>query len=643
MSAIFAAAGGAPFTAAELERAIRDSARRGADRVETRIADGAGLAAGRYEWELATTSPGPIVIDDGIRIVVADASVYYRDELRRSIRGATADRPFAWSGESAGHLILDAYRAWGSECARHLEGDYAFAIWDRESRSLTAARDFVGSRPLYYGRDGSRVVVASLASVVAQRIPERGALDVAALGASVAGMFNLGTETSYLGVSVVPAGHTLTVGRDGDVRLRQHWEPPVIGRRRSSFEEGAEELRALLTASVRERLTPNGTTALWLSGGWDSSAILACATRILGENADGRKLVVVSMSYPEGNLGREDEAIQSVADRLGVDVSWVRIDDVPLLPPDPAREAAERDLPFAHAFEMWSRAMVARSRELGAHTVLTGTGGDELFAGTNLYLCDLLRRGSLASLMLDWYRIRGRRLDKFHERVVHPLLASRPGHRDLAWPGPFEQRVAPPVREDFVRRHRLREREREAAPYGRYPTLNSTEQYWSVTAPMFPRIRATLTETQLRAGVTARTPFLDDRLYRFAMSRAREERVTARETKRLLRHAMRGILPDAFLAPRPRRTGVTTQYMRDAMRGPARALFDDVFRRPLLAELGIVDGAHMQQEWRRYAESGEGLGLRLFELLQTELWLRAHAGSDAGASEPAVAAPAAVS
>ena len=643
MSAIFAAAGGAPFSADELERAIRDSARRGADRLEVRVAEGAGLAAGRYAWEVETTSPGPIVVDDGIRIVVADASIYYRDELRRRIRAATADRPFAWNGESAGQLILDAYRAWGSDCARHLEGDYAFAIWDRESHTLTAARDFVGSRPLYYGRDGARVLVASLAGVVAQRTPERGAIDVAALGASVAGMFNIGAETSYLGVSVVPAGHTLTAGRDGNVTLRQHWEPPTLGGSRSSFDEGAEEARALLTASVGERLAPNGTTALWLSGGWDSSAILACATRILRERPDGRKLVVVSMSYPVGNLGREDEAIQTVADRLGVDVSWVQIDDVPLLPPDPAREAAERDLPFAHAFEMWSRAMVTRSRELGAHTVLTGTGGDELFAGTNLYLSDLLRRGSFASLALDWYRIRGRRLDKFHERVVHPMLAARPGHRDLAWPGPFEQRISGSVREDFVQRHRLREREREGAPYGRYPTLNSIEQLWSVTAPMFPRIRATLTESQLRAGVTARTPFLDDRLYRFAMSRAREERVTARETKRLLRHAMRGILPDAFLAPRPRRTGVTTQYMREAMRGSARALFEDVFRRPLLAELGIVDAARLQQEWRQYAESGEGLGLRLFELLQTELWLRARNPSEADATEPAIAAPVAVS
>ena len=643
MSAIFAAAGGAPLAEEELARAIRDSARRGADRVETRAAEGAWLAAGRFAWEAETTTAGPIVVDDGTHIVVADASIYYRGDLRQAIREATAGRPFPWSGESAGHLILDAYRAWGADCARHLEGDYAFALWDRESRTLIAARDFVGSRPLYYGRDGARVVVASLAAVVAHRIPERGAIDVTALGASVAGLFNLGVETSFLGVSMVPAGHTLTVGRDGNVAVKQHWEPPTLGGRRSSFDEGAEELRALLTASVGERLTPNGTTALWLSGGWDSSAILACATRLLREKPDGRKLVVVSMSYPVGNLGREDEAIQSIAERLGVDVSWVQSGDVPLLPPDPAREAAERDLPFAHAFEMWSRAMVARSRELGAHTVLTGTGGDELFAGTNLYLSDLLRRGSLASLALEWYRIRGRTLDKFHERVVHPLRAARASHRDLARPGPFEQRVGPPVREDFVRRHRLREREREAAPYGRYPTLSSTEQLWSVTAPMFPRIRATLTETQLRAGVTARTPFLDDRLYRFAMSRPREERVTARETKRLIRHAMRGILPDAFLAPRPSRTGVTTQYMREAMRGPARTLFDDVFRRPLLAELGIVDAARLQEEWRRYAESGEGLGLRLFELLQTELWLRAHTKSDVGASEPVVAAPLAVS
>jgi asparagine synthase (glutamine-hydrolysing) len=641
MSAIFAAAGGAPLSAAALESAVRDMASRGAERIEARAVDGAGLAGGRFAWELES-APDPIVVDDGVRVVTADASIYYRDDLRRAIRDATLDRPFAPSGDSAAALILDAYRAWGRDCARHLEGDYTFVVWDREAQTLTAARDFSGSRPLYYGRDGDRLIVASFASVVARHTPHRGEIDLAALGASVAGLFNVGTETSYRGVSLLPVGHTLTMTRDGRADVRQHWEAPTLVDRPASFDDGAEELRALLTASVDERLTENGTTALWLSGGWDSSSILACATRILRDRPANRTLVVVSMSYPVGNLGREDEAIRSVADRLGVDVTWVQSEDVPLLPPDPAAEAGERDLPFAHAFEMWSRAMVARSRALGARTILTGTGGDELFAGTNLYLSDLLLRGAWLELATEWYRMRGRTLRGFGERVVQPALASRPSHRDLAQPGPFEQKDFSLIDDAFVRRQRLREREREAAPYGRYPTLSSTEQLWSVTTPMFPRIRSTLTAAQLRAGVTPRTPFLDDRLYRFAMSRPRRERVTARETKRLLRHAMRGILPDAFLAPRPERTGVTTQYMRESMRGPARALFDAVFERPLLAELGIVDGSRLRAEWRRYAESGHGLGHRLYELLQTELWLRAHHGVGANAPTPTDAAPVAV-
>jgi asparagine synthase (glutamine-hydrolysing) len=642
MSAIFAAAGGTPLSADALQSAVRAMASRGAERIEARVVEGAGVAGGRFAWELES-APDPIVVDDGVRVVTADASIYYRDDLRRAIRDATLDRPFAPSGDSAAALILDAYRAWGRDCARHLEGDYTFVVWDRETHTLTAARDFSGSRPLYHGRDGDRLIVASCASVVARHTPHRGEIDLAALGASVAGLFNVGAETSYRGVSLLPVGHTLTMARDGRTELRQHWDAPTIVDRPASFDEGAEELRALLAASVDQRLTENGTTALWLSGGWDSSAILACATRILRERPAKRKLVVVSMSYPVGNLGREDEAIRSVADRLGVDVTWVQSDDVPLLPPDPAADAGERDLPFAHAFEMWSRAMVARSRSLGARTILTGTGGDELFAGTNLYLSDLLLGGAWVELAMEWYRMRGRTLRGVRERVIQPALASRPGHRDLAQPGPFEQKDFSLLDEAFVRRHRLRERERDAAPYGRYPTLSSTEQLWSVTTPMFPRIRSTLTSAQLRAGVTPRTPFLDERLYRFAMSRPRPERVVARETKRLLRHAMRGILPDAFLAPRPERTGVTTQYMRESMRGPARALFDAVFERPLLAELGIVDGARLRAEWRQYAESGQGLGHRLYELLQTELWLRAHGATGAGAPAATDAAPVAVS
>jgi asparagine synthase (glutamine-hydrolysing) len=264
MSGIFAAAGGAPLAADALERAVRGMGTRGAELIDVGVAEGAGVAAGRFAWEAESTAPGPVVVDDGVRLVAADASIYYRVDLRAAIRSATASRPFAPGGDSAAQLVLEAYRAWGVDCARHLEGDYTFVVWDRETRMLTAARDFVGTRPLYYGRDGARIIVASRASVVAAHTPHRGQIDVGALGASIAGLFNVGPETSYLGVSVLPVGHTLTVGPDGVVQVRQHWDAPTIVDRRASFDEGAEELRALLTASVDQRLTDGGTTAIWL-------------------------------------------------------------------------------------------------------------------------------------------------------------------------------------------------------------------------------------------------------------------------------------------------------------------------------------------------------------------------------------------
>ena len=641
MSAIFAVVGGEPMSAADLQRALLEMATRGAERIDCRGGEAAGVAAGRFEWEMETSS-GPLVVDDGDRVVVLDGSLYYRDALRRAIAGASAGHIADLAGDSAGHLLLGAYRAWGVDCARHLEGDFAFALWDREAQRLVCARDIFGTRPLFYGRNRDRVIVASMATTVARRSEHGGALDLGAIGESLSGAFNLGEDTAYRGVAVVPVGHTLVVTREGKVTIQPHWDAPA-GRAASSFEEGAEELRALLTDAVDERMAERGPTALWLSGGWDSSALFACSQRALGRRATPREIALVSMSYPVGNLGREDEAILTVAERYGATVNWCQSDDVPLFPPDVALEAAQRDLPFAHAFEMWSRTMGARSRSLGARVVLTGTGGDELFAGSNIYLADLLRRGAWASLALDWYHIRGRTLNGFRERVLHPALTARDGGTDLTKPGAFEQRLMPWLRDDFVARHRLRERERAKAPYGRRPTLSDTEQIWGLTAPMFSRIRSTLAAAQMRAGIVNRSPFLDLRVLRFALGRPRQERVTARETKRLLRRAMKGLLPDEFLAPRPARTGITTQYMREQLRGPARPLIDAAFERPVLAELGILDADRLHADWRKYLETGQGLALSFYDVYQTETWLRAHLGAGSGHELRAEAAGSVVS
>ena len=274
--------------------------------------------------------------------------------------------------------------------------------------------------------------------------------------------------------------------------------------------------------------------------------------------------------------------------------------------------------------------MGARSRALGARIVLTGTGGDELFAGSNIYLVRSAAPRGVAQLALEWYRIRGRTLNGFRERVVHPALAARDGgHRDRESPRSVRAEAAPLVSRRLRRADiACASASAPRAPYGRYPTLSATEQLWGVTTPMFSRIRSTLAAAQMRAGITNRSPFLDRRVHRFALGRPRHERVTARETKRLLRHAMKGLLPDEFLAPRPARTGDhDAVHARAAARPRAAALRCGV-RAAGARRAGHRGCRSPPDEWRAVPRDRAGpRPAASTSCLQTEIWLRAHLGA----------------
>ena len=112
---------------------------------------GATLAVARHPWEMSPSFSGDaLVVTDGDLAVVADASIYYRDDLRAALARAHV----GVTGPSASHLILAAYRAWGADCAARLEGDFAFVIWDALTHTVVAARDFSGKRTLYYSERG---------------------------------------------------------------------------------------------------------------------------------------------------------------------------------------------------------------------------------------------------------------------------------------------------------------------------------------------------------------------------------------------------------------------------------------------------------------------------------------------------------
>jgi asparagine synthase (glutamine-hydrolysing) len=617
--------------------AVLGAVRRGSARSEVWSDAAVALGVARYDWELADGWSGrALVVSDGDLAVAADASIYYRQELRRALH----DAGVRVTGETPSHLILAAYRAWGDRCAERLEGDYAFVVWDAAAERALCARDLGGKRPLYYAAVGAGLTAAS---AIGGALAHPGCphdLDLVALANDAAGLFAVEAATCYRAVRALPAGCTMT-WRAGEVHVRRHWSPPpVVEAHGFGFDEAAEELRSILGHAVEERLAPGGPTSVWLSGGWDSTAVFASGERVLRERRTGAHLQAVSMSFPPGDPGREDELIHDVAAHWGSPVRWLDIRGVPLLD-CPEERAAGRDEPFAHAFEMMNRALAAGSRTAGSRVAFDGVGGDQLFQVSEVYLADLLRAGRWPTLAREWRGkgLSGRGPRTFFRWAVQPLLphplldaaAFLRGGRPLR--GYLERTPPSWIDRRFAAEHRLAARERRAAPArgGRRPSAYET--HWFLSYPYFPRAFAAVAGFALEEGVELRSPLYDRRVIEFALTRPRAERSQGPETKRLLRAAMAGLLPAHVLAPRRRRTGVTGGYLARSLRREQAASLDAVFGSSmLLAELGIINAPELRRNWCTYLQQGGGgLGVALFLTFQVELWLRARLGGGRGA------------
>lgn len=611
---------------APLQGALERLARLGGHDERVWSGEGALLAVTRKPWELEPELSGPVLLLEGRDLVVAaDASLYDRAGLTQALaaRGVTP------SGTTPTHLLEAAYRAWGPALVDHLVGDYAFAIWDRRLHRLTAARDPLGMRPLFVTALEDRVAVSSSSGALAELSGRVDRLNLACLGAQVAGMvWGNGTDTAFEGVNPLPAGHRLT-WEAGRTRIERFWQPPLApDARPSSANDAAQELRELLRTAVAERMGP-GTTAVWMSGGWDSTAVFAAGQHALSP-AERHRLRPISISYPADDPGCEDEFIAQASAHWQVEPHWIKSDGIPLLEGLEDRAAAS-DEPPAHLYELWNRALAAGTRAVGAHIALDGCGGDNLFQVSDVLLADLLRTGRLAAFAR---RAGARRAYgwKYVARVgILPLLPDavlRTGERVAGRriPRHFMERAPVAwVRPEFVAAHDLRQRDLEVLRSARAPSLAQTENILFVTAPAWGWAGGYMRGALLQEGIEARSPLLDLRIVEFALRRPIAERSDWVETKILLRRAMDGLLPAAVLAPRPRRTGSTAGFSRRRMREAFPALLARLFAEPLrVAELGIVDATALRAAADRWASRGdETVRVGLFDTMRIEFWLRA--------------------
>ena len=603
---------------------------RGGSRASVWREGGAVIAVSRHEWEFGAGFSGPVlVIQDGDLIVAADASLYYKDDLRRKL----ADKGVRPKGQTPSHLIVAAYHAFGWKCAEILEGDFSFILWDRKSKRVVASRDFMGRRPLFFAEFGSTLVISSAIGAILEHPLSSTQLNLPVVAETMAGYVTPDESTCYKSISRLHAGRTLL--REGRARIQTvtHWHCPTFhSGNTSSFDDAADELRERLSAAVIERTSHAGRTAVWMSGGRDSTAVFAAGCHAMRTQSVSAELEPVSISYPPGDSGREDEAIASVAAHWNAEVRWLDVRDIPLVDQS-VEHAGGRDEPLAHIFEGACRGLAAATSSLGAHVALDGVGGDQLFLRSSIQFADLFRTGNWLELARGWKAagLSDTGIATFFQWAIQPALPTsmllgarhlRRGRPLRAW---LRRRLPHWIDSEFARKHQLAEYERVLTPRRRGEAIGSTESRWYFTDPFFPSVFSLGSECAIEHGVEIRSPLYDRRIIEFAATRPASDHQPGTEGKRLLRHAMRNLLPRDVLTPRDHRTGTPDDYAGNALRKALSSPFDEQFPASALKGLGLINVAAFEKARISFLRYGSTeLRLPLLLTLHTELWLRAQ-------------------
>ena len=590
-------------------------------------APGAAIAAARHDWEATLSGwSGPLIAEDDEWIVAADATLYYLADLRRALR-LTRREP------NTAELLLHALRMWGPRFGQYVEGDYAIIAWQRRRERLLLARDFGGRRNLAWARANGSVVVSSSADAVVRHPDVSREVDRGFIAASASAVIGPGYRTGYRQVAVVPHGATLLF-EGGHVHEADRWTPPPSGTgwEKESSPAADEELRQLLFDATRERLDPSGPTIVWMSGGWDSTSIFASACAALdaaGVDRSTRPVLPVSLFYPGDDLGNEESYIRAISEHWRVPVRWVDSDQIPLIAESESR-ALKHDDPMGQPFEGQMRTLSQVTRELNGRVALDGFGGDQIFhASSAAVIADHAFHGRWNGLVAEWRglsvtarefvrlavlphlspqtlewigAVRGRPLSGFWERGFPPWILPTPEALGELVPE-FEQ-----LPDESASQFEIRQ--------GSLSSIVGRNVAWNMAFG-------------LDEGVQLRAPLFDRRVVAFAVARPMSDRGSAGDSKRILRRAMNGLLPEWVLAPRSRKTGTPRGYFHKHFPPIVRREVDLLFgtRKSNLEALGILDRAVYMEAVERYALKGEHvLGALIQRTLDAERWLAVRSG-----------------
>jgi asparagine synthase (glutamine-hydrolysing) len=601
---------GQPVAESELRSMCGAMTHRGPDDEGLYLNGGVGLGMRRLSIIDLEGGQQPVANEDRSVWVVFNGEIYNYRALRRDLER----RGHVFRTESDTETIVHLYEDYGAHCLDRLRGMFALAIWDARRRQILLARDRLGIKPLYYAESDGELLFASELKPILQlgRVPRT--LDWGAVRHLFTFLVTPPAQSIVADVKKLEPAR-LAIARDGSsLRVERYWDVDFEPNYDATEPELVEQLRALLEESVSLHQVSDVPVGAFLSGGIDSSAVVATMSRL-----NARPVKTFSVGFADADFS-ELEPARQVASLFGTEHHELVLepDVVPLV----EDFAWFLDEPFGDTSAI-ATYMVSKLAAQHVKVVLTGDGGDEIFAGYDKYVVEdreraydqmpaSLRRaaGAVGAVMPEGMRGRrflrhlsldGARRYLDAQSIVHPdemdalftpEAAARMAPYD-PWRAPIDHLCAAP---DWI----------SAVQYGDLQTYLPLDVLTKVD-------RMTMAHS-----IEARPPLLDHRLVEFAATVPPELRYRDGTTKYLFKKALRGILPEAIVDRR--KQGFAVPLAR-WFRGPLFGYARDVLLSASSRERGVLNPSAVERRLQLH-QRGRDLDLQLWTMLSFELWCR---------------------
>ena len=589
--------GGGAVDAALLDRMSALLAHRGPDGSGTHVEGPVGLAHRRLAiLDLSEEGRQPMTSGDGAFTIVFNGEVFNYLELRDELR-ATGH---AFRTGTDTEVVLAAYAAWGRDCLARLNGMFAFAVLDRRRNEVFLARDRLGVKPLYYARSGGRFLFASeCKALLADPAVGRSPCEDALATFLAWGVLDHSPLTMFQGVLQLPPGHWMAVGEGGVEGPVRWWDlavNPGIASPPALEADAPARLLELLTDAVRLRLRSDVPVGTCLSGGIDSSTIVALIARLLETEhpgSIGERQRTFSAVYGDRRFD-ERRFMEVAVESAGVAGVYVE--------PSPERLEADlldlvwaQDEPFG-SLSIYAQYCVMRLAAGSVTVVLDGQGADEQLAGyiayQGTYLSTLARRGRLG-------------------RLVGEALGTLRHHRGF---------FANASRQLVVRRGRRGLLRIEAPPVHRYAGDLDDVLRRETVATNLPALLHYEDRNSMHFSIEARVPFLDYRVVEYLASLPLDQKLRHGVTKRVLRRAIRGIVPEAIRCRMDKMGFVTPEEVW--MGRELAPLVEEVFASDSFRSRPYWDADAVAADFARFRAGKAEYSWEVFRIFVTELWLR---------------------